>query len=144
MRSPIRLVALGAALALLACSDSAPPPAPSPATPSPAPAAAQPAASAPAAVASVPDAARGKLQFESYRGRVMARAAKATDLPAWRSDRARLIGDRAYMSAKIDAYLFDVIKNGGAPSAAAADGALGRMLGRADPRCDRLRPQSQH
>jgi mono/diheme cytochrome c family protein len=66
-------------------------------------------------VAAIPDAARGKLQFESYcvschgaRGEGDGPAGLALD------PRPAHIGDRAYMSAKTDAYLFDVIKNGGA------------------------------
>jgi mono/diheme cytochrome c family protein len=115
MRGLIRLGTLAAALALFACSDSAPPPAASPATPAPAPAAAQPAASAPAAVATAPDAARGKLQFESYC--VSCHGARGEgDGPAGLAlnPRPAHIGDRAYMSGKTDEYLFDVIKNGGA------------------------------
>ena len=68
-----------------------------------------------AAVASAPDAARGKLQFETYcvachgpRGDGDGPAGVALD------PRPAHIGDRAYMSPKTDAYLFDVIKNGGA------------------------------
>ncbi len=118
MRTPQRLIALGAALALLACSDSAPPPAPSPAIPSPtapaAPAAADSAA-ADAAVAATPDAARGKAHFENYcvschgvRGDGDGPASVALD------PRPARLGDRAAMSGKSDDDLFQVIKNGGA------------------------------
>ena len=118
-RSTLRRLALGAALAALACSDSAAPPAnapapappPSPAAEAPAPSAA-PSGSAPAAA---PDAARGKLQFENYcvschgpRGDGDGPVAASLD------PRPAHLGDRAYMSAKQDDYLFQVIKNGGA------------------------------
>ncbi|HEY8154284.1 MAG TPA: cytochrome c [Myxococcota bacterium] len=113
MRTRLRRLALGAALAGLACSDSAPPPT---AASAPAPAAAPAPAPAPAAEApSAPDAARGKLQFESYcvschgpRGEGDGPVAASLDPKPAR------LGDRAYMSGKTDDYLFGVIKNGGA------------------------------
>jgi len=125
MSSKLRLLALGAALAVLACSDSAPPPAPAPVpTPAPAPVPQAPApppppAAAPSgsadAAAAAPDAARGKLQFENYcvschgpRGEGDGPVGLALD------PRPARLGDRAYMSAKQDDYLFGVIKNGGA------------------------------
>jgi mono/diheme cytochrome c family protein len=124
MRSTRQALALGAALALLACSDSASPPAPAPA-PAPPPAAAPAAAPAPPpppapAVASTPasqapDAARGKIQFETYcvschgpRGEGDGPVAASLD------PKPAHLGDRAYMSGKQDDYLFQVIKNGGA------------------------------
>lgn len=65
--------------------------------------------------AATPDPARGKLAFESYcvachgpRGDGDGPAGVALD------PRPAHIGDRAYMSAKTDDHLFDVIKNGGA------------------------------
>jgi mono/diheme cytochrome c family protein len=121
----LRRLALGAALAGLACSDSAPPAAPAP-TPAPAPAPQAPAREAPApppagpsasadTAATAPDAARGKLQFESYcvschgpRGEGDGPVAASLD------PRPARLGDRAYMSGRTDDYLFQVIKNGGA------------------------------
>jgi mono/diheme cytochrome c family protein len=117
MRSKLRRLALGAALAGLACSDSAPPSAP---TPAPAPvrapeAPAPPAAAPSAAAATAPDAARGKLHFENYcvschgpRGEGDGPVAQALDPKPAR------LGDRAYMSTRNDETLFQVIKNGGA------------------------------
>ncbi len=123
MRAKLRLLALGAAFAGLACSDSAPPPATAPpSAPAPAPQAPAP-PSAPAAgtsgsadtASATPDAARGKLQFENYcvschgpRGEGDGPVGLSLD------PRPARLGDRAYMSAKTDDYLFQVIKNGGA------------------------------
>ena len=123
MRATLRLLALGAACAGLACSDSAPPPAPAPPSapvPAPAPAPPQvapaPAPSGSADTASAPpDAARGKLQFENYcvscHG---ARGEGDGPVGVTLDPRPARLGDKAYMSAKTDDYLFQVIKNGGA------------------------------
>ena len=117
-RSTLGRLVLAAALAALACSDSAAPPASAPPASAPAPAPAPtPAPAAPAAAlpAAAPDAARGKLTFESYcischgpRGDGDGPVAASLD------PRPAHLGDRAYMSAKQDDYLFQVIKNGGA------------------------------
>jgi len=124
MGSKLRWLALGAAIAVLACSDSAKPPAPTPtpapevapapSPPPPAPPAAAPAGSADTAAAA-PDAARGKIEFENYcvschgpRGEGDGPVGLALD------PRPARLGDRAYMSSKTDDYLFQVIKNGGA------------------------------
>jgi mono/diheme cytochrome c family protein len=123
MRARLRLLALAAACAGLACSDSAPPPEAAPPSP-PAPAPQAPAPQAPApppsgsadTASAAPDAARGKLQFENYcvschgpRGE--GDGPVAASLPPPKPAR---LGDRAYMSAKTDDYLFQVIKGGGA------------------------------
>ena len=123
MRARLRLLALGAACAGLACSDSAPPPAPAPPSapvPAPAPAPPQvapaPAPSGSADTASAPpDAARGKLHFENYcvscHG---ARGEGDGPVGVTLDPRPARLGDKAYMSAKTDDDLFQVIKNGGA------------------------------
>jgi mono/diheme cytochrome c family protein len=109
---------LGAAVAALACSDSAPPPelapAPAPAQAAPAPSPAAPSAVADTAAA-VPDAARGKVVFENYcvschgpRGEGDGPVAASLDPKPAR------LGDRATMSSKPDDDLFVIIKNGGA------------------------------
>jgi len=112
--------ALAVSFALLACSDEAAPPAPSPA-PSPAPTAQPAPAAAPtpapdtAAATSAPSAERGKLQFDNYC--VSCHGVHGDgDGPAGvgLDPRPARLGDRAYMSAKTDDYLFDIIKNGGA------------------------------
>jgi mono/diheme cytochrome c family protein len=125
VRATLRLLALGAACAGLACSDSgappapappsAPAPAPAPQAPAPAPAPAAPPAQALDTASAAPDPARGKLQFENYcvschgpRGEGDGPVAATLDPKPAR------LGDRAYMSAKTDDYLFGVIKNGGA------------------------------
>jgi mono/diheme cytochrome c family protein len=108
------LAVLAASFALLACSDQAAPPAPAPA-PAPPPAAQPAPAPEPAADASAPSAERGKLQFDNYcvschgvRGDGDGPAGLGLD------PRPARLGDRDYMSAKTDDYLFDIIKNGGA------------------------------
>ena len=108
---------------MLACSDSAPPPAPRrlprrrplPQPPAPAAAPAPRRAGSTDTASAAPDAARGKLQFENYcvschgpRGEGDGPVAASLDPKPAR------LGDRAYMSAKTDDYLFKVIKNGGA------------------------------
>jgi len=122
VRSKLRLLAIGAALAVLACSDSAKPPAPAPApppAPAPAPQAPAPQAAAPTgpadSAATAPDAARGKIEFENYcvschgpRGEGDGPVGLALN------PRPARLGDRGYMSSKTDDYVFQVIKNGGA------------------------------
>jgi mono/diheme cytochrome c family protein len=110
---------------MLACSDSEPPPAtappsapapaPAPAPQAPAPQPAAPPSGAADTASAAPDAARGKIQFENYcvschgpRGEGDGPVAATLDPKPAR------LGDRAYMSAKTDDYLFQVIKNGGA------------------------------
>jgi len=121
MRAWLGLLALGAACAALACSDSSPPSAPAqpsaPApAPSPAPQAPAAAPSAPAETASAtPDPARGKVQFENFCVSCHGPRGEG-DGPVGISlnPRPARLGDRAYMSGKTDDYLFQVIKNGGA------------------------------
>jgi mono/diheme cytochrome c family protein len=123
MKARLALLAL-AACAGLACSESEPPPpaqpppaapAPAPQAPAPAPAPAAPPGAAPDTASAAPDPARGKLQFENYcvschgpRGEGDGPVAATLDPKPAR------LGDRAYMSAKTDDYLFQVIKGGGA------------------------------
>jgi mono/diheme cytochrome c family protein len=115
VRSKLRLLAPLTLLTALACSDSAPPPAPAP-TPAPTPAPAPQAPAPPAAeTPNAPDAARGKLQFESYCVSCHGpRGEGDGPVAASLAPRPARLGDRAYMSAKTDDYLFGVIKNGGA------------------------------
>src|SRR5262245_12209646 len=128
MRAWSGLLALGAACAVLACSDSEPPSvpaqpsAPAPAAPAPAPApspapappaaapapAPAPAPGAPAEAASTkPDAARGKVQFENFCVSCHGPRGKG-DGPVGLTlnPRPAKLGDRAYMSGKTDDYLF--------------------------------------
>ena len=125
MRVWLGRLALGAACAVLACSDSEPPSAPAPApAPAPSPAPAPPAAApapapapgAPAETASTtPDPARGKVQFENFCVSCHGpRGEGDGPVGLTLNPRPAKLGDRAYMSGKTDDYLFGVIKNGGA------------------------------
>jgi mono/diheme cytochrome c family protein len=123
MRAALRLLALGAACAGLACSDSEPPPAPAPPSapapapqqPAPAPGPAAPPAEALDTASAAPDAARGKLQFENYCVSCHGRRGDGDGPVAATLDpKPARLGDRASMSAKTDDYLFQVIKGGGA------------------------------